>query len=364
MIVMDNKPISSSKRTLLVVDGAYLFAGMSKINKRVNMIKFVQELETLINCEFYEKWFLNSTLDNNAQQNGFHNMLRAAPPSGPQFRVKLFGLKSHTAFCKRCKSEIELKVQKGVDVGIATLILKHSFQNLCDQVVLVGGDGDFYDALSTVKDELRKDMWIVGFRDGSVSLDLQQLAKIIWINDIIDRIEFRGYPLSNPPIPTVVHNKPSPKPITVDKPITVETVIIQRQSEFQQNIHKPVIDGNNTTNNSSSSNNNTNNISNNDSKPSESELKPTYVLPFHNELQSNVNTVWRCPVCTYDNPVSKIACEMCEEACPSAKQQQQSQSNAPAHIQHTPPPSLEFPCPICTFHRSSLLSACEMCGFK
>jgi len=72
---------------------------------------------------------------------------------------------------------------------IATILLKHAYQNLYDHVVLIGGDGDFYDAISTVKDDLRKKVSIVGFQDGSVSCELQAVADIIWMNTLLDRVE-------------------------------------------------------------------------------------------------------------------------------------------------------------------------------
>jgi uncharacterized LabA/DUF88 family protein len=68
-----------------------------------------------------------------------------------------------------------------VDVGIATLMIRLATQNLYDRLVLSAGDGDFEDAISYVKSDLHKEIWISGFTN-TVSADLQSYAdKVIWI---------------------------------------------------------------------------------------------------------------------------------------------------------------------------------------
>ncbi len=81
-------------------------------------------------------------------------------------------------------------------------------------LIFYEGDGDFYEALTTIKDELRlvntpnlylpslpsnfllyrKDIVVVGFQDNTLSLDLQQLGRVIWMNNLADRI--RDEPIS------------------------------------------------------------------------------------------------------------------------------------------------------------------------
>jgi uncharacterized LabA/DUF88 family protein len=72
----------------------------------------------------------------------------------------------------RCAQNISRDVQKGVDVGIATPILKLAAQGQYDRLVLAAGDGDFEDAIDYVKSELHKEVWIARFHD-SVSADRQ-----------------------------------------------------------------------------------------------------------------------------------------------------------------------------------------------
>jgi nijmegen breakage syndrome protein 1 len=80
-------------------------------------------------------------------------------------------------------------VQKGVDVGIATLMLKLAAQNRYERLILAAGDGDFEDAISYIKSELHKEIWITGF-DDSVSVDLQSYADhVVWLDNYINDIK-------------------------------------------------------------------------------------------------------------------------------------------------------------------------------
>ena len=104
-------------------------------------------------------------------------------------RVQLYKLKGLDIQCPKCGTAFERQVQKGVDVGIATLIIKLATQNLYDRLLLAAGDGDFEDAINYVKSELHKEIWICGFGK-SVSVDLQSYAdKVIWLDAIWSKIE-------------------------------------------------------------------------------------------------------------------------------------------------------------------------------
>ncbi|TDH65128.1 uncharacterized protein CCR75_007338 [Bremia lactucae] len=143
-----------------------------------------------------------------------YHMLKFAPPDGPQFQVSLFPMKKYSCHCKRCGYRFTQNVQKGVDNGIATKILSLAYENICDRFILFAGvlfyslaifsythfylfefgvgDGDFYSSLSLVRNVLRKDIWVIGYR-GTVSGDLQQLAsRVLWINDLWSQVKGIG----------------------------------------------------------------------------------------------------------------------------------------------------------------------------
>jgi uncharacterized LabA/DUF88 family protein len=98
-------------------------------------------------------------------------------------RVKLYKLKNLFNECSACHHQFDRQVQKGVDVGVATLIVKLAAQNQYDRLILSAGDGDFEDAIAFAKEELKKEFWLSGFGD-TVSADLQSYAdKMIWLEE-------------------------------------------------------------------------------------------------------------------------------------------------------------------------------------
>ena len=91
--------------------------------------------------------------------------------------------------CPACRHRFDRQVQKGVDVGIATLILKLAAQGVYDRLILSAGDGDFEDAISYVKSELHKEVWMNGAQ-ATLSTDLQSYAnRVLWLDDMVPAID-------------------------------------------------------------------------------------------------------------------------------------------------------------------------------
>ena len=177
-------------KTVWIVDGSYLYNfGKTRANG-VDYLKLKNELERISNTKIHESYYLNSTQDpNNDAQNAFHTWIKSAPPKGPKMRVQLYRLKNVHQRCPNCKSEFDRQVQKGVDVGIATLIIKLAAKNTYDRLILTAGDGDFEDAISYVKSDLNKEIWMNGAQD-TLSSDLQSYSdNVIWLDDLIPQIE-------------------------------------------------------------------------------------------------------------------------------------------------------------------------------
>jgi uncharacterized LabA/DUF88 family protein len=174
-------------RTIWIVDAAYM---MKASHDKFDYLKLKAELENQNGGAFSESYYLNSSPNPPTDaQDGFHTWLKTAPPKGPKMRVKLYKLKDVHNTCPNCTHHFERQVQKGVDVGIATLIIKLATQNQYDRLLLIAGDGDFEDAISYVKEELHKEIWMSGF-NGSLSADLQSYANnVIWLDDIWDSIK-------------------------------------------------------------------------------------------------------------------------------------------------------------------------------
>lgn len=170
-------------KTIWIIDGAYLF-NYGKTHP-FDYLKLKNEIVRLNGGPLYESYFLNSTQDPSADaQSAFYTWLKSAPPKGPKFRVQLYRLKDMHLVCPSCNHGFVRQVQKGVDVAIATLIVKLAAQNVYDRLILSAGDGDFEDAISYVKSELHKEVWISGSTE-NLSSDLQSYAdNVLWMEDM------------------------------------------------------------------------------------------------------------------------------------------------------------------------------------
>ncbi len=175
-------------RSVLIIDAAYAMKAAAP--GRFDVLKLKEALERRNGAPFDESYYLNSTPSPPSdQQDAFHNWIKSAAPRGPRMRVQLYKIKDLHCVCPQCSHRFERAVQKGVDVGIATLIIKLASQNRYDRLILIAGDGDFEDAIDYVKSELHKEIWIAGFPN-SVSADLQSYSdRVLWISDFWSEIE-------------------------------------------------------------------------------------------------------------------------------------------------------------------------------
>jgi uncharacterized LabA/DUF88 family protein len=174
-------------RTVWIIDGAYLF-NVGK-TRPFDYLKLKNELIRLNGGPIHESYYLNSTRDPASdQQNAFHTWLKAAPPRGPKVRVELFKLKEMHVECHNCGEHFAREVQKGVDVAIATLVIKLAVQGVYDRLILSAGDGDFEQAISYVKSDLKKEIWVNGLQ-ANLSTDLQSYSdEIVWMDDLYPAI--------------------------------------------------------------------------------------------------------------------------------------------------------------------------------
>ncbi len=174
-------------KTVWIVDAAYMLKASPG---RFDYLKLKAELEKKNGETFFDSYYLNSSPNPPSDaQDGFHTWLKMAPPNGPKMRVKLYKLKDVHNSCPNCHHHFERQVQKGVDVGIATLLIKLATQNQYDRLLLVAGDGDFEDAISYVKEELHKEIWMAGFNH-TISADLQSYSNnVIWIDEMWDDVK-------------------------------------------------------------------------------------------------------------------------------------------------------------------------------
>ncbi len=178
-------------KTVWIVDGAYLFNyGKTRPPNGIDYLKLKNELVKANGGPIYEGYYLNSTPDPATDaQNAFHTWIKSASPKGPKMRVQLYKLKDMRNKCPSCGNQFDRQVQKGVDVGIATLIIKLAAQDVYERLILSAGDGDFEDAISYIKSELHKEFWLNGAQP-SLSTDLQSYAdNVLWLDDMHPAID-------------------------------------------------------------------------------------------------------------------------------------------------------------------------------
>jgi uncharacterized protein (TIGR00288 family) len=114
------------------------------------------------------------------------NFLTAIQSEGIQLKTKI--LKNRTSECYKCGNVSVKLVQKGVDVSLATDILRHSLQQTCEICIVVSGDEDYKDAVDLAKDKGVK-VWISSFKS-SLSRELRNSAdKVILLEDIFEEIK-------------------------------------------------------------------------------------------------------------------------------------------------------------------------------
>lgn len=178
-------------RTLWIIDAGYATSLQRKMDIEIDFFKLKKYLNRELvkefgkNSEISDAYYMTSTDPTDLKAKKFLSWLQLAEPHGPKINVKNYTFKGMTCRCPNCNNEFERKVQKGVDVGIATLMLK--LLNNYDCLVLFGGDGDFSDAISYLKDQ-NKSLWLLG-KFGSIAGELQStVGKVIWLDDIIKKI--------------------------------------------------------------------------------------------------------------------------------------------------------------------------------
>ncbi len=195
-------------RRLWLIDGGYLYNAQSTVHPNYNFdyLKLRRRLESM-GGPIWRAYYLNAVAqdrENGGGQDRFHSWLQSAPPSGPKIITMLYQLRDTDvsyAYCKECGSSINLRcprahpaenhtlsrrVQKGVDVGLASLALTQL--NAYDTLLLSSGDGDLLDAIKYVSNS-GKNVELAVFYSGAAT-ELQSWAdRIYWIDDFANEVE-------------------------------------------------------------------------------------------------------------------------------------------------------------------------------
>lgn len=191
---------------LWLIDAGYMFNARHSVRPgyEFSYLKLRQYLER--SEEIWRAYYLNASPNppSDAQDN-FHRWLRSGPPYGPKIITKIYPLRQQRAdkaYCEECGQKVTVRcqhqednghihriyneIQKGVDVGIASLalILAPHYETL----ILSSGDADLADVVDYLGANGKR-IELVVFRDG-VSSELQCRADSIhWLNDVAEELE-------------------------------------------------------------------------------------------------------------------------------------------------------------------------------
>ncbi len=145
----------------------------------VRLLKKVSEGTNLLRGIFYDGVPENIPV-------GKKRFLEALQHNNIQLRTKILKRRKH--HCSNCNHYESKDIQKGVDVSLATDILRHSLQKSCDIVIVVSGDEDYKDAIECAKERGVK-VWVAAFKH-SLSKELRlSTDKLILLDDIFAEIK-------------------------------------------------------------------------------------------------------------------------------------------------------------------------------
>ena len=156
----------SGKRTTIFIDGSNLYHSLEENCKRYD-VDFAAFANKLCNGRpLFRIYYYNvlRTADRNPQAYQDQQKFLTALYNTPYLEVRLGASKMRG----------DVAVEKGVDIMLATDLLRFAWDDRYDVAILVSGDGDFAYALQTAKD-LGKHVEVAAF-PSNLSWELAQVA--------------------------------------------------------------------------------------------------------------------------------------------------------------------------------------------
>lgn len=179
----------SRGRTIVFVDNANVFHGQMNAGWRIDVRKLHAFIER--EGEIWQTYLFASVSDPpRYQQTNFYRFLK----NDMRYEVLLFDLGRKTVRCQKCGDVRDVRVEKGVDVALATKLLTLANNRAFDTAILVAGDKDYLETVKAVKaNGLRVEIlaW-----QGSISQVMQAESSrpVIFFDDIRGDIELTAAP--------------------------------------------------------------------------------------------------------------------------------------------------------------------------
>jgi len=175
------------EKSVILIDGENVvknwikYCEQKRINAKIDYLKLVKRLS--LGTNLLRAYFYDGVPDQiPPRKERFMQLLEA---NGIQLRTKVLKLKKN--ICPHCQNVEVKEIQKGVDVSLATDVLRHAWQETCDICIIVSGDEDYKDAVDCAKDKGVK-VWVASFKH-CLSANLRRSAdKTIILDDIFEEL--------------------------------------------------------------------------------------------------------------------------------------------------------------------------------
>ncbi len=173
--------VISKPNTMIFIDGSNLFHSSKFYSEKIIKEEWQIDIYSLITIISSER-----------------NVIRAyyfgsIPKRPSEAQIKFYDKLKHfgiVVITKELHYDKGKPKEKGVDVSLATMLLKMAYQNAFELGVIISGDGDYVEAVKTVMD-LGKRIEIVAFRS-SLSPDLKNNCdRLLIIDDIANEVRLK-----------------------------------------------------------------------------------------------------------------------------------------------------------------------------
>ena len=163
---MNNHALNGGERVAIFIDGSNLYHSLEENCGRYDLDFSAFPTKLCKGRPLFRTYYYNVLRDQERNPQGYQDQQK--------FLTALYNMPYLEVRLGTSKMRGDVAVEKGIDIMLATDLLRFAWDNLYDVGILVSGDGDFAYALKAVKD-LGKHIEVAAFMP-NLSPDLIQIA--------------------------------------------------------------------------------------------------------------------------------------------------------------------------------------------
>ena len=163
---MNNNAYNGGERVAIFIDGSNLYHSLEENCGRYDLDFGAFPAKLCKGRPLFRTYYYNVLRDQERNPQGYQDQQK--------FLTALYNMPYLEVRLGTSKMRGDVAVEKGIDIMLATDMLRFAWDNLYDVGILVSGDGDFVYALKAVKD-LGKHIEVAAFMP-NLSPDLIQIA--------------------------------------------------------------------------------------------------------------------------------------------------------------------------------------------